>query len=409
MATGELSGRQVRTLIDQAQKHNIRVRVLPSFEQLLSGNVVLQPREVAIEDLLRRDPVQLDHENIRQWIDGRVLLVTGSAGSIGSEICRQLLRFSPKRIVLVDRSETGQFFLERELRQRAGSVELEVCLADLLDENRMRRILDEQRPDIIFHAAAYKHVPLMESHPGEAVKNIVTATRRLVDLAVEHNVASFVMISTDKAVHPTSVMGACKRAAELYVQSLADVSSCRFVTVRFGNVLDSAGSVVPVFRDQIRAGGPVTVTHPDMQRFFMTIPEAAGLVVQAGAIGNSGEILVLDMGEPVRIVDLAADMIRLSGLRVGEDIEIAFSGIRPGEKLYEELHISGEKHLPTRHSKITVAQCSRRDPDSVLRAIEDLQTVCDSDMDAVLEQLRQLVPSYGRPADKPESERRAAA
>jgi FlaA1/EpsC-like NDP-sugar epimerase len=407
IAAGELSGRQVRELVDETQEHNIRVKVLPSYEQLIAGTVALQPRPVAIEDLLRREPVQLDIEDIRQWIDDRVLLVTGSAGSIGSEICRQLLRFSPKRIVLVDRSETGQFFLQRELLAKAGGVELDVAIADILDETRMREVLRRHRPDVIFHAAAYKHVPLMESHPGEAVKNIVTATRRLADLAMAAGVQSFVMISTDKAVQPTSVMGACKRAAELYVQSLAELSPCRFVTVRFGNVLDSAGSVVQVFREQIRNGGPITVTDPAMTRYFMTIPEAAGLVIQAGAIGNGGEILLLDMGEPVHIVDLAADMVRLSGLRLGEDIEIAFTGIRPGEKLYEELHIAGETDLPTRHPKITVADRKRRDPAAVLAAIERLQAVADESSALVIEHLGQLVPAFHRPPEP--AERRAAA
>lgn len=410
IASGELSGRQVRHLVDEAQKHGIRVRVLPSYEQLITGRVTLQPRPVAIEDLLRREPVRLDMSHLRQWIDGRVLLVTGSAGSIGSEICRQLLRFSPKRIVVVDRSENGQFFLDRELRAMAGNVEIEVCIADVLDESRMGKILAQHQPNIIFHAAAYKHVPLMEAHPGEGVKNIVTATRRLADLAIACRVESFVMVSTDKAVHPTSVMGACKRAAELYIQSLAADSDCRFVTVRFGNVLDSAGSVVPIFRQQIADGGPVTVTDPEMQRYFMTIPEAAGLVIQAGAIGNTGEILVLDMGEPIRIVDLAADMIRLSGLRVGEDIEIVFTGVRPGEKLYEELYLTGETHLPTRHPKITVADCKRRDPRAVRVLIEQLQATADDDPAVVIGALQRTVPGFRQPVEveAPQGDRKAA-
>ncbi|MBN2218405.1 MAG: polysaccharide biosynthesis protein [Pirellulales bacterium] len=394
IATGELSGRQIRRLIDDAQPLGINVKVLPSHEQLINGRVSLEPRPVDINDLLRREPAQLELENIGHWIDGRVLMVTGSAGSIGSEICRQLLRFSPKRLVLVDRTENGQFFLERELRGMAGGVEIEICMADILDANRMTNVLQQHRPEIIFHAAAYKHVPMMEAHPGEAVKNIVSATRRLADLAMRHKVESFVMISTDKAVHPTSVMGACKRTAEIYVQSLTELSPCRFVTVRFGNVLDSAGSVVPVFREQIRQGGPVTVTDPCMKRFFMTIPEAAGLVIQAGTIGRAGEILLLDMGEPVRIVDLAADMIRLSGLRVGEDVEIQYTGIRPGEKLYEELHVAGEKELPTRHPKISIADCRRRDPADVLRQIEHLESLANADPAAILEQLRTIVPTY---------------
>jgi FlaA1/EpsC-like NDP-sugar epimerase len=276
----------------------------------------------------------------------------------------------------------------------APDVEFDVAIADLLDRWRMAALMREHRPQIVFHAAAYKHVPLMESHPGEAVKNIVIATRRLADLAMEYLVESFVMISTDKAVNPTSVMGACKRAAELYVQSATEASPCRFVTVRFGNVLDSAGSVVQVFRQQIAAGGPVTVTDRRMRRFFMTIPEAARLVIQAGAIGNDGEILLLDMGDPIRIVDLAADMIRLSGLRVGEDVEIRIVGLRPGEKLYEELHADGERHLPTRHPKIVVADRQRRDPHAVAASIQRLERQAKEDPQAVNDALRQMIPEY---------------
>jgi FlaA1/EpsC-like NDP-sugar epimerase len=403
-----LSGKQVRRLVEQARRQSIHVKVLPSYQDLICGKIDIQPRPVAIEDLLRRDPVELETSNLRDWLEGRTLMVTGSAGSIGSEICRQLLRFSPKRIVLVDRSETGQFFLERELRAELPDSEMEVCLADILDRERIAALLEQYQPEIIFHAAAYKHVPLMESHAGEAVKNIVSATRCLADLAQEHGVESFVMISTDKAVNPTSVMGACKRAAEMYVQSRAGQSKCRFITVRFGNVLDSAGSVVPVFRQQIATGGPVTVTDPRMQRFFMTIPEAAQLVIQAGAIGNNGEILLLDMGEPVRIVDLAADMIRLSGLRVGEDIEIEFSGLRPGEKLYEELHADGEKHLPTRHSKIMIADRQQRDADQVAASIDELEQLANGPQSQVLNCIRRIVSEYVPPEEREIETRRAA-
>lgn len=409
ITTGELSGRQIRKLVDDAREHAVRVRVLPSYEQLITGNLNIQPRPVEIDDLLQREPVRLDLANIRGWIDQRVLLVTGSAGSIGSVICRELLRFSPKRIILVDRSETGQFFLERELSKLDSDVQIEVCLADVLDEHRIRGILQQHRPDIIFHAAAYKHVPLMESHPREAVRNIVTATRRLADLAMACKVESFVMISTDKAVNPTSVMGACKRVAELYVQSLAERSPCRFITVRFGNVLDSAGSVVQVFRNQIARGGPVTITDPRMQRYFMTIPEAARLVIQAGAIGGGGEILLLDMGDPVRILDLASDMIRLSGLKVGEDIEIECVGLRPGEKLYEELHVVGERHLPTRHDKITVADCKPCGSDAILTAIKQLECLAEESPDAIVPKLQDIVPEYQRPEHAQPPDRSAAA
>ena len=403
-----LSGKQVRRLLEQARRQSVRVKVLPSYQDLICGKIDMQPRPVAIEDLLRREQVELEASNLRDWLEGRTLMVTGSAGSIGSEICRQLLPFLPKRIVLVDRNETGQFFLERELQSELPDSEIDVCLADILDRERIAALLKQYEPDIVFHAAAYKHVPLMESHAGEAVKNIVSATRILADLSEQHGVKSFVMISTDKAVNPTSVMGACKRAAEMYVQSRATRSDCRFITVRFGNVLDSAGSVVPVFRQQIAAGGPVTVTDPRMQRFFMTIPEAAQLVIQAGVIGNGGEILLLDMGEPVRIVDLAADMIRLSGLRVGDDIEIEFTGLRPGEKLYEELHADGEKHLPTRHSKIMIADRQRRDPERIAESIRQLEQLANGSQAEVLQRLRQLVSEYVPPEERDDETRRAA-
>ncbi len=398
LTAGSLPGKELRGLMEEARRHAIHVTVLPSYEQLIVGSVAIRPRPVDINDLLRREPVELEMDHIRQWLDGRVLLVTGSAGSIGSEIARQLLHFAPEKIVLVDRSETGQFFLERELRALAPHARLEVCIADLLDANRIRSLLRQHQPHIIFHAAAYKHVPLMEAHPGEAVKNIVAATRILADLAMSCRVESLVMISTDKAVNPTSVMGACKRAAEMYVQSLTELSACRFVTVRFGNVLDSAGSVVQVFRQQIAAGGPVTITDPRMQRYFMTIPEAARLVIQAGVIGGGGEILLLDMGDPVRIVDLAQDMIRLSGLSVGDDVEIKVTGLRPGEKLFEELHIDGEKHLPTRHPKIVIADREVRDPHTILMAVQRLEELAEDDPHAIVPHLRALIPEYQTPS-----------
>jgi FlaA1/EpsC-like NDP-sugar epimerase len=409
ITAGELPGRTVRQLINDTRDHGVRVEVVPSYEQMLAGRVAMQPRPVSIADLLQREPVQLDMPGIRQWIDDRVLMVTGSAGSIGSEISRQLLQFSPRQIILVDRSENGQFFLERELRELADEhQDIEVTVADITDEPRMRSLLERYRPDVIFHAAAYKHVPLMEANPGEAVKNIALATRTLATLADEYEVGSFVMISSDKAVNPTNVMGVCKRVAELYVQSLASVSDCHFVTVRFGNVLDSAGSVVPIFREQIARGGPVTVTHPDMQRFFMMIPEASQLVIQAGAMGRGGEIFVLDMGEPVKIVDLASDMIRLSGLQVDDDIEIQFTGTRPGEKLYEELHVVGEKHLPTRHSKIMVAEKVGRDLQEVRAAIGRLQEIVELSNETIIEELQAIVPEFRRQGEHQPARRIAA-
>jgi FlaA1/EpsC-like NDP-sugar epimerase len=430
ITSGELSGKHVRELVDSARQHGFRVRVLPSYEQILEERVAVHPRPVAIEDLLSRETVELDLNGIRDWLAGRVVMVTGSAGSIGSEICRQLLKLRPARIVLVDRSETGQFDLERELNQLVGNCGLRIAdcglntanpqleirnpkspvidvrLADLTDRARLEALFDETRPAIIFHAAAYKHVPLMESHCGEAVKNIVLATRYLADLADEHDCQALVMISTDKAVNPTSAMGSCKRLAEQYVQARSGGSTCRFVTVRFGNVLDSSGSVVPIFREQIASGGPITVTHADITRYFMLIPEAAQLVIQAGAMGQGGEIFVLDMGDPIRIMDLAHDMIRLSGLRVGDDIEVKIVGLRPGEKLYEELYDEREVHQQTAHPKIMVAASAQRNLLEVIHDIGRLEQLVNEPNDVVRAALREIIP----PAPAlPAARRRVAA
>jgi len=392
ITTGSLSGKEVRKLVKLAGKHGFRMKVLPSYEQLLHESVAVNPRPVAIADLLRRPSVRLDTESIRDLVTGRTVMVTGSAGSIGSEICRQLLQLSASKLILVDRSETGQFFIERELRKLAPQASMEIILADLTNRDRLETVISEHQPHIIFHAAAYKHVPLMERHVGEAVKNIVLATKNLVDLAETYEAEGLVMISTDKAVNPTSVMGSCKRLAEQYVQAKAATSKCRMVTVRFGNVLDSAGSVVPIFREQIANGGPVTITHPEMIRYFMLIPEAAQLVIQAGAMGQGGEIFVLDMGEPVRILDLARDMIQLSGLNVDEDIEIKVTGLRPGEKLYEELYSDQEEYHQTAHSKIMVAAGEPRPLLSVINDIKRLTEMAHGTNEEQRDILREIIP-----------------
>ncbi|TWT77789.1 UDP-N-acetyl-alpha-D-glucosamine C6 dehydratase [Posidoniimonas polymericola] len=404
LIAGSLPGKQVRQIVHTAADHDFRVRVLPSYQQILDEDVSVQPRSVAIEDLLRREAVDFDQQAVGAWLRGSTVLVTGSAGSIGSEVCRQLLRVRPAKLVVIDRSETGQFFLERELRRLAPEADLEVTIGDLTDPERMEAVFAQHQPDVIFHAAAYKHVPLMEEHPGEAVKNIVLATRNVADLAESHGAQAFVMISTDKAVNPTSVMGSCKQLAERYVQARSAGSSCRFTTVRFGNVLDSAGSVVPVFRQQIAGGGPVSVTHPDIERYFMMIPEASQLVIQAGMMGRGGEIFVLDMGEPVRIMDLARDMIRLSGLKVGEDIEIEITGLRPGEKLYEELYWDSERHKPTSHGKIMVADSNVESLLRLTHEISRLAAVANQPKEVTREALRAVVPLF-EPA---EATRRAA-
>ncbi len=392
ITAGDLPGTQVRRLIDAARQGSFRVKVLPSYEQLLAEQVAIHPRAVAIEDLLCRSAVELDLDRLRDWLSGQVVLVTGSAGSIGSEICRQLVKLGPAKLVAVDRAESPQFFLEHELRRLAPKTQIDVRLADMNDHGRLDALFRQAKPNVVFHAAAYKHVPLMETHCGEAVKNIVLATRNLVDLAEEHHVQTLVMISTDKAVNPTSVMGCCKRLAEQYVQARSTGSPCRLVTVRFGNVLDSSGSVVPIFREQIARGGPITVTHADIMRYFMLIPEAAQLVVQAGAMGQGGEIFVLDMGEPVRILDLAHDMIRLSGLRVGVDVEVEVVGLRPGEKLYEELYDEREVRQLTAHPKIMVAESAKRNLLEVIHDVNRLELVVDEPNEVVRMELERIIP-----------------
>ena len=360
------------------------------------------PAVTDLADLLGRPAVKLDTPEIQRFIAGRRVLVTGAGGSIGSEICRQIMRFCPARLTLLDRSEFGLFEVDRELRARWLGGDLNAVIADIGDTDRISGVLDAERPHVVFHAAAHKHVPLMESNPGEAVKNNALGTHALARACVAAGVGHFVLISTDKAVNPSSVMGATKRCAEMFVQGLSrGDGGTRFSAVRFGNVLGSSGSVVPIFAKQIAAGGPVTVTHPQMRRFFMTIPEAAGLVMQAGATARGGEIFVLDMGEQVPILDLAEAMIRRSGLRVGEDISIRFTGVRPGEKLEEELAGVDEPTLPTGHDKIRVWQLPAISAGQMELSLQRLRGVVDSPADEVLSALRDVVPEFRRPAPTP--------
>ncbi|MCA9663440.1 MAG: polysaccharide biosynthesis protein, partial [Myxococcales bacterium] len=314
------------------------------------GNLEAHARNIEIEDLLGRNQVDIDRAPLESFLAGKVVMVTGAGGSIGTEICRQVAQFAPSRLVLVERSEFALFTIERELSQRSPEVEAVAALVDVRDRARLARLYDQHQPAVVIHAAAHKHVPMLEANACEAVINNVVGTKNAAELARDRGVAVFVLVSTDKAVRPTSLMGATKRVAELAVQAVGGAT--QVVTVRFGNVLGSTGSVVPIFRDQIRRGGPVTVTHPEMERYFMTIAEASQLVLQAGAMGEGGATYILDMGEPVRIVELARDMIRLSGLRVDVDVGIAFTGVRPGEKLREELRYEAETVAPTRHPKI---------------------------------------------------------
>ncbi|HMS43911.1 MAG TPA: nucleoside-diphosphate sugar epimerase/dehydratase, partial [Pyrinomonadaceae bacterium] len=357
IAIDQAQGKEVRRILDVCREIPVKARMLPSPHEIMHGRVqVSRIRDVEIEDLLGREPVELDDENLHEFLSDKTVLVTGAGGSIGSELVRQIAEFDPKLLILVERAEYMMFQIERELTKDYEETNFLPLIADVCDEPRMREIFGEYEPQVVFHAAAHKHVPLMEINPAEAIKNNALGTKLLGEIAGEFNVKDFVLISTDKAVNPTSVMGASKRIAEIVLQNLNNIYETRFMAVRFGNVLGSAGSVVPIFREQIRKGEAITVTDAEMTRYFMTIPEASALVLQAGALGTGGEIFILDMGEPVKILDLAEDMIRLSGLEPYEDIDITFSGIRPGEKLFEELEITGEDLLKTKHPKIFIGK-----------------------------------------------------
>jgi FlaA1/EpsC-like NDP-sugar epimerase len=372
----------------------LRFRTIPSLQDILAGKATAnQIRDVSVNDLLGRDAVQTDLAAVGALIHGKVVLVTGAGGSIGSELCRTICTFEPSLLVLMDKAENAVFEIERELRKTFPTVRMVPILGDISDAVRVEQVFTDFQPTIVFHAAAHKHVPLAESNPGEAIRNNVFGTKTLADAAAAGGVQNFVMISTDKAVNPSSIMGATKRCAEIYIQSLARRSRTNFITVRFGNVLGSNGSVVPIFKQQIAAGGPVTVTHPEMRRYFMTIPEASQLVLQAGALGQRGEIFVLDMGQPVRILDLARDLIILSGLRPEADIPIVFTGLRPGEKLYEELSIRGENMLATRHPKIAIWKSDPAANTYVQKMIDELEPLQHCTVrEQVLFALKQFVP-----------------
>jgi FlaA1/EpsC-like NDP-sugar epimerase len=390
------SGSQIRRITQLCRDAELQTQIIPGIYEIVGEKVNLSRiREVAIEDLLGREPVRLDEDTVGAAVRSRVVLVSGAGGSIGSELCRQICRFGPARLILVEQFENALFEIHRELTAAFPQVLIDPCVADVCDQTRMRHIFEAAKPEMVFHAAAHKHVPMMEWNPGEAVKNNVGGTRTLADLADELGVQRFVLVSTDKAVNPTSVMGATKRIAEIYLQGLSARSSTRFVTVRFGNVLGSAGSVIPIFREQIAKGGPITVTHPEMRRYFMTIPEAAQLVMQAGAMGEGGEIFILDMGEPVRILDLANDLITLSGLRPNEDIEVRFTGVRPGEKLFEELSTDAEHADKTRHPKVFIGRIKPHAWDAVTTGVDALLALATTNAtDRVRAAIADIVPEY---------------
>jgi FlaA1/EpsC-like NDP-sugar epimerase len=396
IALPQAPGSVIKALHDMARDLSLPIKIVPNPHDLGERGAVSRARPIEIEDLLRRAPVTLDLSSIQHYIRGRTVLVTGAGGSIGAELCVQLASFEPATLLLVDRSENNLFFCEGSLRQRFAQLSFQSFIADITDERRMRALFQAHRPAVVFHAAAHKHVPLMEHNPLEAVKNNVLGTRVVAELAHTNGAERFVLISTDKAVNPSSVMGATKRIAELYIQALGAQHPTRYSAVRFGNVLGSTGSVVPLFRAQIAAGGPVTVTHPDMERYFMTIDEACQLVLQAGALAERSEIFILDMGEPMKIVDLARDLIRLCGLREGQDIHIVFSGVRSGEKLHEQLANTSENSSPTQHPKIFVAKLQGPPLADLHAALHRLQALVESEASPheVKAVLQQLVPEY---------------
>ncbi len=383
-------------LIDICFEHDVKVLTLPDVNSWINGELsIRQIRKFKIEDLLERPPIKLDEEKIKRDTLNKVILVTGAAGSIGSEMVKQLLRFNPKKIIIFDQAETPLYELELELREKYHFDRFEIVIGNITNDYRMRKVFESFKPAVVYHAAAYKHVPMMENNPAEAIRANVLGTKTVADLSVEFGVNKFVMISTDKAVNPTNVMGASKRIAEIYTQSLNTKNKTKFITTRFGNVLGSNGSVINRFRKQIEKGGPVTVTHPEITRYFMTIPEACQLVLEAGAMGNGGEIFVFDMGKSVKIAEMAKKMIQLSGLEIGKDIQISFTGLRVGEKLYEELLNDKENTMPTHHPKIMIGKVKEYNFNEISKEINDLiDMIPNHDNFEIVRKMKEIVPEF---------------
>jgi len=396
IAIPSLKSEQMREVVSLCIKSGAKYRTVPNISDVMDGAVkVRELREVQVEDLLGRDEVLINKERVRSYIEGKNVLITGAGGSIGSELCRQVARFEPGELVLFEKSENALFYIDMELDRAFSGLNKIAVIGDICDRRRVREVLSEHSPDIIFHAAAYKHVPLMEANSMEAVKNNIFGTKVLAQEAVKAGVKRFIMLSTDKAVEPVSLMGVSKKIAELYISGLGRINGVRFMAVRFGNVLGSEGSVIPTFRKQIAKGGPVTITHPDIKRYFMTIPEAVGLVLEAGFMGSGGEVFILEMGKQIKIVDLAKDMIRLSGLEPCSDIEMVFTGLRPGEKMQEALVAHNEKLIRTVREKIMVLKPQQDNRRDIFKDINSLQNlVKKQDMKRLIEKLKEVVPDY---------------
>ena len=387
----------IRKAVEQARKAGIKnIKIVPTLTEIVDGKVsIADLKELKIEDLLGREPISFDFEAIRKFIQDKKILITGAAGSIGSELCRQIAKFKPGLLIALDQDETGIFNIAQEMKSQFPGLKFETIIGDILDKEKMEYVFEKFRPQIVFHAAAYKHVPLMEAHPDEAVKNNIFGTKTIAELAVKFGTEKFVFISTDKAVNPTSVMGATKRVGEMICQSLNKEGSCRFVAVRFGNVLDSRGSVIPVFKEQIKKGGPVRVTHPEMKRYFMMIQEACLLVMQAAEMGKGGEVFVLDMGKPIKIIDLARELIRLSGLEPDKDIPIVFSGPRPGEKFFEDILTAEEGTEATHRDRIFIAKLAEVDKEKLESQLSRLKEVLHQrNKEAIIKMLEEMVPSF---------------
>lgn len=391
-----LSPAKKNQIADWCLNNNVRLLNVPPATKWINGELSFnQLRGVNIEDLLEREPIKLDNDIINAQLNNKVILITGAAGSIGSELSRQCVKYNPSKIILLDQSESPLHDVELEFGDKFKKEQFEVVIGDVRNVDRMRNVFKTFKPNIVFHAAAYKHVPMMENNPSESILNNILGTKNTADLAVEFGVQKFVFVSTDKAVNPTNVMGASKRIAEIYIQSLGKKSAIKFITTRFGNVLGSNGSVIPRFKKQIELGGPVTITHPEITRYFMTIPEACQLVLEAGSMGKGGEIFVFDMGKSVKIVDLARKMIKLSGLEEGRDIKIVFTGLRPGEKLYEELLADAENTMPTHHSQILIGKVREYEYSEVSKVIEELIKLFDTqNNNKIVQCMKELVPEF---------------